>query len=150
MFSQFTKAQSMKYKMWDLLILQHWGGVYHIYLISSIFHKWGKTHILTWSIWVLVLMGPHFCLLTHTHTHCALHVSYLSKHASLLTSILFQNSITPPHISCRWAVAREAFHHALPWTMVPVIGLLEMHMRKEAYCCRQTPNLLIYPKFTDG
>lgn len=147
MFSQFTKAQSMKYKMWDLLTLKHWGVVYHVYLISSLFNKWGKTHILTWNIWVLVLVGPHFCLLTHTpwfacessqqacqppHQHPIPEPNYPSTHFMQVSC--GQGSLPPcpatDHGSCDGATG-------------------DAH-KKRSIWLSTAPNLPIYPKFTDG
>lgn len=89
-------------------------------------------------------------------THHALHLSHHSKRASQPASQcsvprkLNYTCIYFMQMSCGHG-SSAAFHRALMWTMLPVIGPFEMHMRKEAYGCQQKSlHLLIYPDFTDG
>lgn len=147
MFSQFTQAQSVQYvRLWILLTSEQCWGVWYIYmyLINGEMHMHGVCEYLFQRV---LTFG---C----SHMHHALRLSPLSKHAGPLTHILFwRNSITPAYISCRWAVAGgswAAFDRVPPWTVVPGIRPLEMHMRKVAYGRLQTTlKLWIYPMFPD-
>ena len=122
-------------------------GMIYIHIIN----KWGKCTCMSYMS-ICFKGSSLFC----AHIYIMLCICVLSA-STPATSPTFYSGETQllPHVFRAGELwlggGWVAFHRALPWTVVPVIGPLEMHMRKGAYGCLQTTlKLLIYLTFTDG